>query len=98
MRPDQAAGRWAEIERYLSRTHFTWMGSGAGGPDGVFYYRIQSPVLMIEFDHQDGVALDNDVPTRNHVHSVVRTPNGNDYGKDLLRQHHLTFHRTGVPH
>ncbi len=23
-----------------------------------------------------------------HVHSVVRTPNGNDYGKDLLRQHY----------
>jgi len=20
---------------------------------------------------------------------MVRTPNGNDYGKDLLRQHHL---------
>jgi hypothetical protein len=28
------------------------------------------------------------VPSREHVHSVVRTPNGNDYGKDLLRQHH----------
>jgi hypothetical protein len=24
--------------------------------------------------------------TRDHVHTVVRTPNGNDYGKDLLRQ------------
>jgi hypothetical protein len=23
-----------------------------------------------------------------HVHSVVRTPNGNDYGKDLLRLHY----------
>ena len=23
----------------------------------------------------------------NHIHTVVRTPNGNDYGKDLLRQH-----------
>ncbi len=28
-----------------------------------------------------------DVPTRQHIHVVVRTPNGNDYGKDLLRQH-----------
>ncbi|NRP74564.1 hypothetical protein ILFOPFJJ_05486 [Ensifer psoraleae] len=27
-------------------------------------------------------------PTRGHIHTVVRTPNGNDYGKDLLRQHH----------
>jgi hypothetical protein len=23
-----------------------------------------------------------------HIHTVVRTPNGNDYGKDLLRQHY----------
>jgi hypothetical protein len=22
----------------------------------------------------------------------VRTPNGNDYGKDLLRQHYARFH------
>ena len=25
---------------------------------------------------------------REHIHTVVRTPNGNDYGKDLLRQHY----------
>lgn len=31
-------------------------------------------------------------PTRNHIHTVVRTPNGNDYGRDLLRQH-LQQHR-----
>jgi hypothetical protein len=24
------------------------------------------------------------------VHSVIRTPNGNDYGRELLRQHYLT--------
>jgi hypothetical protein len=28
------------------------------------------------------------VPLQTHVHVVVRTPNGNDYGKDLLRQHY----------
>ncbi|QUW85372.1 hypothetical protein HEP84_56745 [Streptomyces sp. RLB1-33] len=28
--------------------------------------------------------------TRKHVHSVIRTPNGNDYGRELLRQHCLT--------
>ena len=45
---------------------------------------------MIEYDHQGPVALDGpDVPSRSHVHTVVRTPNGNDYGKDLLRQHLL---------
>lgn len=35
------------------------------------------------------------VPTREHVHTVVRTPNGNDYGKDLLRQH---YERHPHPH
>ncbi|MYE80980.1 MAG: DUF3500 domain-containing protein, partial [Gammaproteobacteria bacterium] len=56
----------------------------------VFYYRIHSPVIMIEYDHQPLVAMDGpDGPVRNHVHTVVRTPNGNDYGKDLLRQHRL---------
>jgi hypothetical protein len=64
---------------------------GACEEDSVFYYRVHSPVLLIEFDHQRGVALDNDEPSRQHIHSVVRTPNGNDYGKDLLRQHHEQF-------
>jgi hypothetical protein len=27
-------------------------------------------------------------PIREHIHTVMRTPNGNDYGKDLLRQHY----------
>jgi hypothetical protein len=31
-------------------------------------------------------------PTHQHIHTVVRTPNGNDYGKDLLRQHYLRRH------
>jgi hypothetical protein len=28
-------------------------------------------------------------PSAAHIHTIVRTPNGNDYGKDLLRQHYL---------
>ena len=31
-----------------------------------------------------------DAPYREHIHSVTRTPNGNDYGKDLLRQHYAS--------
>lgn len=34
-------------------------------------------------------AADPNKPTREHIPTVVRTPNGNDYGKDLLRQHYL---------
>ncbi len=76
-----------EVRKHLDHTYFAWIGGT--GPEAVFYYRIHSPVILIEFDHQTPVALPGPrVPGRIHVHSVVRTPNGNDYGKDLLRQHY----------
>lgn len=79
--------RMEEIDKTLDRTYFAWIGDAQ--PPSVFYYRIHSPVVLIEFDHQGPIALSRDrAPTRNHVHTVVRTPNGNDYGKDLLRQHY----------
>ena len=79
--------RMAEVRAHLDATYFGWIGEFA--PDSVFYYRIHSPVILVEFDHQTPVALPGPkVPNRQHVHSVVRTPNGNDYGKDLLRQHY----------
>jgi hypothetical protein len=87
-----AEDKMKEITAYLDQTHFAWIGDTQD--DSVFYYRIQSPVLVIEFDHQAPVGLGHlyprGVPYREHVHSMVRTPNGNDYGKDLLRQHYLT--------
>lgn len=88
MAEGHAKVRMEEVRAHLDRTHFAWAG-GTGDTD-VFYYRIHSPVILIEFDHQSPVALQGQrgVPTRAHVHSVVRTPNGNDYGKDLLRQHY----------
>ena len=77
------------------KTLAAWMGAVAD--DGPFYYRVHSPVVLIEFDHHPGVAFDNVVPSRNHIHTVVRTPNGGDYGLDLLRQHHERFdHSTGI--
>lgn len=86
-----AALRMDEIRAHLDETHFAWKGEVER--DGVFYYRIQSPVLYVEFDHQGPTALGGprDVATRNHIHSVVRTPNGNDYGRDLLRQHYERY-------
>ena len=112
-----------EVRAHLDDTRFAWIGQRES--DSVFYYRIQSPVIVIEFDHQSpgqhggrgrrgaggppldgpgGPPLDGpggpplDGPgrrppggrqdaTRQHIHTVIRTPNGNDYGKDLLRQH-----------
>lgn len=85
------SAKLAQIERHLDRTHWSWIG--AYGDDTPFYYRIQSPVIMLEFDHHAGVWLNNAAPAKCHVHTVVRTPNGNDYGKDLLRQHLEDVHR-----
>ena len=90
IRTEHAEVKFDEIRHHLDETFFAWMG--ASEDDGAFYYRIHSPVLLIEFDHLAGVAFDNDEPTRNHVHSVMRTPNGNDYGMDLLRQHYELHH------
>ena len=101
IRPGHAEIRYAEVKRHLSETHFAWIGPFDGASP--FYYRILSPAILVEFDHQSGIIYDNDTPSRDHIHTVVRTPNGNDYGKDLLRQHyarhdhsHPTAHRHGT--
>lgn len=89
MREGHAKVKMEEVKQHLADTRFAWIGGTAS--DSVFYYRIHSPVVLIEFDHQSPVALrhlERGKPTREHIHSVIRTPNGNDYGKDLLRQHY----------
>lgn len=85
-----------EFERHMNNTHFCWIGGF--GPEDAFYYRIQSPVVFIEFDHHPGIFLTNDIPLRFHIHTIVRTPNGNDYGVDLLRQHYQHSHKHGHGH
>jgi len=102
IRPGHAQVRYAEAKRHLADTHFAWIGTCDDASP--FYYRVLSPVILIEFDHVAGIVYDNDTPTRDHIHTVVRTPNGNDYGKDLLRQHYAqhdhshagTGHRKGA--
>jgi hypothetical protein len=91
MREGHAAVRMEEVRRHLPETYFAWIGGT--DPTSVFYYRVHSPVILIEFDHQSPVGLrhlmdGSRAPFREHIHAVIRTPNGNDYGKDLLRQHH----------
>jgi hypothetical protein len=89
LRDEHAARRMEQVEAHLDDTYFAWIG---GSEDrSVFYYRIFSPVILIEFDHQSPANLRHlypPRPNRQHIHTVVRTPNGNDYGKDLLRQHY----------
>ena len=101
MKDDRARVRMDEILAQLDYTWFAWVG-GSGDED-VFYYRIHSPVVLIEYDHHAPVFVVkkgevNSGPVNWHVHTVVRTPNGNDYGKDLLRQHLKSHHKDGHSH
>lgn len=100
---DVAKVRMDEIKRHLDETYAAWIGGT--GADAAFYLRIHSPVAWIEVDCQEPGPLGGaygmtrgDGPTQLHVHSVARTPNGNDYGRDLLRRHYLTspHHNPGV--
>lgn len=91
MADGHAKVRMDEVRRHLDQTRFAWIGDTT--PGSVFYYRIHSPVVLIEFDHQTPanlrhLAKDPSAPNPQHIHVVMRTPNGNDYGKDLLRQHY----------
>ncbi|WAP54891.1 DUF3500 domain-containing protein [Streptomyces sp. S465] len=92
---DAAKVRMAEVRGHLDDTYVTWAG-GTGDADA-FYVRVHSPVVWVEVDCQSPGPLagaygasQGGAPTQKHVHSVIRTPNGNDYGKELIRQHYLT--------
>ena len=75
--------RLDQIKKHLDETYFCWIG-GYGDEDA-FYYRIQSPVIIAEFDHHSGVFLSNTEPMKFHTHTIVRSPNGGDYG-NAIRQ------------
>lgn len=66
----------------LNNLRFVWAGSRQ--PDGKpYYYRIQGPTIIIEFDNSQGNA--------NHIHSVVRDLK-NDFGGDALLEHYQKNH------
>jgi len=89
-----------DIEKHLDDTYFYWIGESED--DSAFYYRVHSPVVLIEYDaesplayHEDGDTSSggpNGTPTQQHIHTIIRTPNGNDYGVDLLKLHLETDH------
>jgi hypothetical protein len=77
--PDSARTfRKEQIRSHFGNTYFSWIGGY--GVEDAFYYRIQSPVIILEFDHHSGVFLNNKEPAKFHTHTLVRTPNGGDYG------------------
>ncbi|NND50263.1 MAG: DUF3500 domain-containing protein [Rhizobiales bacterium] len=86
LRPGHAEIRLEDVKQHLNETQFSWMGGCEN--DSAFYYRIANPVILIEFDHLPGIIFDNREPSRRHVHTIIRTPNGNDYGRSLLLEHY----------
>lgn len=65
---------WMEdIETGLEDTYFVWIG-GTTETDSI-YYRVYNPAIWIEFNDE---GRSNGRP--NHIHTVVRAPNGKDYG------------------
>ena len=65
----------------IENLSFAWAGSlqpGAG-----HYYRIQGPMLLIEYDNTQNNA--------NHVHTAVRDLT-NDFAEDILREHYEKEH------
>ena len=81
-RPDLAEPMWAEISAAgLDKLSFAWAGGVERGEPN--YYRIQSPICLIEFDNTQNQA--------NHIHTVVRSFKG-DFGHDLLKEHYAKEH------
>jgi hypothetical protein len=70
-----------QVREHLDETYWSWIG-GYGDEDA-FYFRIQSPVVICEFDHHSGVFLNNTEPAKFHTHTIVRMPNAGDYGNAL---------------
>ena len=73
----------AKIEKAgMDNLSFAWAGGLKYGVP--HYYRIQGPMLLIEYD--------NIQTNANHVHTVVRDLT-NDFAEDILREHYLQDHK-----
>jgi len=74
-----AAARMAEVKAGLDETWFAWSGptTAEPGKNGVSYYRIQGPKLVIEYAPQ---RMGGDPGM--HIHTIYRDPT-NDYGRGL---------------
>ncbi|MDF3311838.1 DUF3500 domain-containing protein [Rhodococcus sp. T2V] len=92
--PGPFEAKRAQVQRHIEETRFAWIGGS--DPGEACYYRMHGPVLLVEYDNHSGIFLDNPEPEPYHVHTIVRTPNGNDYGRDLLRSHHQRHHHVSA--
>lgn len=81
--PDPIAEmRMDQYRKTQANLFFAW--SGGINRHDLHYYRIQTPVFLIEFDETQD--------SGNHIHSVWRDFEG-DFGLDLLAQHYQTSHK-----
>jgi hypothetical protein len=71
-----AEKRWARLRPNFGDVRFAFAGEPAHRRP--HYYRLTGPALFVEYDNTQNGA--------NHVHSVLRDPEG-DFGEDLLRAH-----------
>lgn len=86
MNDGHAEVKMTEVEEHLDDTYFYWIGETEDS--SAFYYRVHSPVVLIEYDAQSPIAYGTGrTPTQQHIHTIIRTPNGGDYGVDLLKLH-----------
>jgi hypothetical protein len=67
----------------LEKLWFTWAGNTEHVLGKPYYYRIQGPTIIIEYDNTQNNA--------NHVHTVIRDLT-NDFGGDLLLEHYKESH------
>lgn len=67
----------------LDNIWFTWAGYTEHAPGHPYYYRIQGPTIIIEYDNSQNNA--------NHIHTVIRDLKA-DFGGDLLLQHYRENH------
>jgi len=81
----QRALTMADVDAHRAETYVSWYGATDGTEP--FYLRVHSPVVLTELDHHAGVWLRNQLPARFHVHTTLRIPHGNDYGRAYLAQH-----------
>ncbi len=76
----------ADIDARLEDTYFVWIG-GTTLNDPI-YYRVFNPAVWIEFNNESNL---------DHIHTITRAPNGNDYGifalnpvPKTLREHYAS--------
>ena len=79
MKPDIAEEKWKKMkEEGLENFFFAWAGGLERNQKN--YYRIHGPTTIIEYDNAQN--------NGNHAHIVWRDTE-NDFGRDLLKIHHL---------